>query len=138
MDAAKVQLVRQSLGRCLVNRAEGRSFLDAFYAEFLASDPRIRPLFAATEMEKQKHLLQHGLAMLIMYGGGSGLAMSAIGQLAVRHDRDHLDIEPGLYRLWLESLLACVRKYDKYYDDALGALWSEILEPGISAMTQAY
>ncbi|WP_165235454.1 globin [Aquisphaera insulae] len=138
MDPAKVQLVQQSFGRCLVNQAHGQSFLDAFYAEFLASDPRIKRLFSSTDLEKQKDLLKRGLTMLIMYAGGVGLAKAAIEQLAVKHGRNQLNIDPTLYRLWLKSLSTCVRKYDRKYDDALGDLWNEVLESGISAMKQAY
>ena len=138
MDPAKIQLVQQSLGRCLLARVDETSFLDAFYEEFLASDPRIRPLFARTDMEKQKHLLKHGLATLVLYSGGSGLAKTSLGQLAQKHDHDHLNIEPGMYRLWVRSLLACVKKYDRKYDATLGKAWEEVLEPGISAMSQAY
>jgi hemoglobin-like flavoprotein len=138
MDPAKVQLVRQSLGRCLLNRALDIGFLDAFYDAFLASDPRIKPLFSKTDMETQKDLLRHGLTMLIMYGGGSRMARSAVEQLAVEHDHDHLNIEPGLYRLWTDSLLACVRKYDPKCDEGLVESWSEVLGPGIAVMTRAY
>lgn len=138
MDPVKAQLVQQSLGRCLLNRVEGVGFLDAFYDEFLASDPRIKPLFAKTDMAKQRGLLRHGLAMLIMYASGTGLAKSVIEQLALSHDRNHLKIDPGMYRLWEDSLLACVKRYDRNFDDALGRHWAEALEPGIAAMKQAY
>ncbi len=138
MDPAKVQLVRQSLGRCLLNRAFASGFLDAFYDAFLASDPRIKPLFSKTDMEKQKDLLKHGLATLIMYGAGSAMAKSSVEQLALKHDHDHLNIDPGMYRLWADSLLACVRKYDAKCDDGLIKTWAEVLEPGIDVMKQAY
>ena len=36
----------------------------AFYDELLASDPRIKPMFAQTNMAKQKDLLKHGLSRL--------------------------------------------------------------------------
>jgi len=138
MDPAKAQFVQQSLGRCLLNRVEGVGFLDAFYDEFLASDPRIEPLFAKTDMAKQKDLLRHGLVMLVMYGRGAALAKSAVEQLALKHDRHHLKIDPALYRLWVNSLLACVKRYDREYDDVLGRHWAEALEPGIAVMKQAY
>lgn len=138
MDPAQAQRVQQSLGRCLLNRTQGPGFLDAFYEEFLASDPRIKPLFAQTDMAKQKGLLRHGLAMLIMYAGDVALAKSAVEQLALKHDRHHLNIDPGLYRLWVNSLLSCVKRYDKDYDDALGRHWAEVLEPGVATMQRAY
>jgi hypothetical protein len=85
MDPARVQLVQQSFGHCLLNTALGKAFLDAFYDEFLASDPRIKPMFSNTDMKKQKDLLRQGLVTLIMYGKGSGLAQIGVEQLAFRH-----------------------------------------------------
>ena len=66
MDAAKIQLVQQSFGRCLLNKPGGKAFLDAFYEDFISADSRIKPLFARTEMAKQKGLLRKGLVKLVM------------------------------------------------------------------------
>lgn len=129
---------KQSFGRCLLNRSFGKGFLDAFYDEFLASDPRIKSRFSKTDMQKQKSLLRHGLSMVIMFGSGSGVAKNAVEQLAVKHDRRHMNIAPGLYRYWVKSLLACVKKYDSNYDAALGGQWSEVLDLGVSVMTKAH
>jgi hemoglobin-like flavoprotein len=134
----KVQLVQQSWGRCLLNKSLGKDFLDAFYDELLASDPRIKPMIVRTDTAKQKDLLRHGLSMLIMYSSGSGVAKAAMQQLASRHDRTHLIVDPGLYRFWIQSLLRCVRKYDQNYEDNVGKAWNEVVEQGISVMRQAY
>jgi len=138
MEPDKTQLVQQSLGRCLLNKSLGKDFLDAFYDELLVSDPRIKPMFVRTDMAKQKDLLKHGLSMLIMYSSGIGLAKTAIQQLSSKHDRTHLNIDPGLYRFWIQSLLRCVKKYDQKYEDGLGKAWNEVVEQGISVMKQAY
>ncbi len=138
MEPDKAQLVQQSLGRCLLNKNAGKDFIDAFYDEFIAIDRRIKPLFANTDMAKQRSLLRQGLTMLIMYHSGVGLARTSVRQLASKHDRTHLKIDPGLYDAWIESLLRCVKKYDPKYDDELAGLWNEVLEPGISAMKEAY
>lgn len=138
MTPEKNQLIQQSLGRCLLNKSPGKGFLDAFYDELLASDPRIKPMFARTDMAKQKELLKHGLTMLVMYSTGAAMAKTAIQQLAVKHDRAHLNIDTGLYRFWIESLLRCVKKYDPKYDETLGKAWNEVLNQGIMVMKQAY
>ena len=54
--------------------------------------------------------------MLIMYSSGSGLAWTTIKQLALKHDHAHMNIDPGLYRFWIQSLLRCVSEYDQDYD----------------------
>ena len=138
MDAAKVQLVQQSFGRCLTNQQDGKLFFDAFYDEFIASDPRIKPLFAKTDMAKQKSLLREGMVRLMMFAGGSETAKTSIARLAVKHDRTNLNIDPALYQFWLKSLLACAEKYDPKIDPATLAAWSEVLETGIKEMKAAY
>lgn len=138
MNPDVVQRVQQSFGRCLLNASHSKGFLDAFYDEFLASDPRIKPHFSKTDMQKQKDLLRHGLAMLMMLGAGSPLAQRTVDQLAAKHDRNHLNIAPDLYRFWVKSLLTCVRTYDDSYDAAIGDAWSKVLDAGVAVMTKAY
>ena len=58
--------------------------------------------------------------------------------LAVKHDRSHLNVETALYPLWVNSLLACVEKYDPKCDAALRRIWNEVLDVGIRVMKQAY
>ena len=78
MTPGNTQLIQPSLGRCLLNKSLGKDFLDAFYDELLASDPRIKPMFAQTDLAKQNDLLKHGLTMSVMCGSGVGLAKTAI------------------------------------------------------------
>ena len=138
MDPDVVQRVQQSFGRCLLNTSQGKGFLDAFYDEFLMSDPRVKPHFSKTDMQKQKDLLRRSISMLILFGSGSGLAKSAVENLALRHDRNHLNIVPDLYRFWVKSLLACIATYDQSYDALVAEDWSEVLKSGVAAMTKAY
>jgi hemoglobin-like flavoprotein len=76
--------------------------------------------------------------MLIMFGSGTGLAKSSIDQLAVKHDHNHLNIDPGMYRIWMKSLLTCIQKYDPKYDADLGKTWADLLNLGIDVMKQAF
>jgi len=138
VTAEDVQLVQQSLGRCLLNKSVEQSFLDAFYDAFLASDSRIPPMFDRTDMTKQKNLLRQGLTMLLMYSKNTPLARSAIEQLAIKHSRRQLNIAPELYPLWVNSLLTCVEKYDPDFDASLREKWHQSLATGIEAMTKAY
>jgi hemoglobin-like flavoprotein len=138
MDPALIQAVQQSLGRCLLNERLGKGFLDAFYDEFLTSDPRIKPMFAKTDMKKQKDLLRQGLMTLLMYAKKSPLATSAIKQLAAKHSRQQLNVPPQLYPLWKQSLLKCIDSYDLELTPQLRKDWSESLDSGIEAMKAAY
>lgn len=138
VDTDRIPLVQQSLGRCLLNKKLGKDFLDAFYDTFLNIDPRIKPLFAKTDMKKQKALLKQGLMTLIMYAKGSALAKSAVDQLAVKHDRQHENIDPAFYPLWVKSLMECIKQYDPQYSPDLQDSWSGVLELGIATMKKAY
>lgn len=138
VDTDKIPLVQQSLGRCLLNKKPGKDFLDDFYETFLACDPRIKPLFAKTDMQKQKDLLRQGLITLIMYANGSAMAKTSVEQLAVKHDRQHVKIDPALYPLWVKSLMECIKRYDPKCDLELQKLWTSVLDVGISVMKQAY
>lgn len=138
MDATKVQAVQHSFGRCLLNKPNGKSFFDAFYEDFLASDSRIKVLFVKTDLAKQKKLLREGLVKLIMYAGGSEAAKSSVAELALSHGSRNLNIDPALYRIWLKCLLGCVKKYDPKLDAAATTAWTEALELGIKVMREAY
>ncbi len=138
MDAARAEIVEQSLMRCLKHDAARKEFMDAFYDEFLASDPRIRAKFVKTHMHRQKEMLRAGLVRLIMFASGSASGRATVDDLAKLHSRNYFNIEPDMYDQWLRSLLTCVRQYDRQFDSALEKLWIELFTEGIAVMKKAY
>ena len=61
--------VKESYSRCCVNP----KFFDLFYTNFLASHPTIAPMFAKTDMAKQKSLLRQGVSIMFMHLAGNGV-----------------------------------------------------------------
>lgn len=127
MDVAQLRL---SYGRCVASP----EFFDDFYDIFQASSPAIRERFVNTDMDKQKELLRHGLSHLIMFAGGSKAAEMKVDHLAHTHDRNHLNIEPWMYKEWLEALKKTVELHDKRLTPELMEMWKLSVQKGIDRM----
>ncbi|HSP56757.1 MAG TPA: hypothetical protein VLO12_00455, partial [Halomonas sp.] len=54
------------------------------------------------------------------------------------HGREHLDIPPHLYDLWLEALIETVRRFDDQYTDEAELAWRLVMAPGIVYMKFHY
>lgn len=137
-DANEITVVNNSYGRCLSNKVDNKTFLDAFYDAFLESGPQVKPLFANTDFSKQKNLLKQGLSMMIMVGSDSEFAKSMIAKLATRHDHTHLNISPDLYRLWEQSLLSTIEKFDNEFNPELKKVWFKFITHTTEIMKKAY
>ncbi|KXS53730.1 MAG: globin [Pseudomonadota bacterium] len=125
-------LVFQSYGRCCRNDA---FFID-FYDYFMSSSEVIKNRFINTDMAAQRHLLRNGIMQLILHARGmSDRKLRALGE---SHNRNHYDIKPEWYDLWLSSLLKTVRKHDPEHTQTLESAWVEVLTPGIQLIKGAY
>ena len=129
-----IQDVQSSFGRCGLNP----NFMDTFYKNFLASSPEIADLFKNTDFQKQKKMLQMSLNMLITHAMGTGLVEGYLQQLAEKHSRANLNIEPRHYGAWLNSLMAAVKQYDPKYSPELEKAWRTCLAPGIELLKSKY
>lgn len=130
------QIFDLSFERCL-NSKEPHSFFKCFYERFLAADPRVAQAFRNTDMAKQETMLEKSLyRLLVFYTTNS--SDDYIETIAVRHNRQHLDITPDLYDLWLEKLLATVAEFDPLFDDNIELAWKLVLAPGITYMKHKY
>lgn len=125
-------LVFQSYGRC----CRKDDFFVDFYDFFMSSSDTIRNRFLKTDMEAQRHLLRNGIMQLILHARGmSDRKLRALGE---SHNRNHYDIKPEWYTLWLEALLKTVRRHDPDYTTELGKAWREVLNPGIELIRGSY
>lgn len=127
-------ICRASLRRCNSNP----EFLDIFYDRFISSSQKVAEKFEHVDMEKQKQTLKRSLRMLIMSGRGDDTAVMFLRQVAERHSRRGLNIEPGMYAPWLESLIATVQQVDVDFSPEVEQAWREILGRGIEYMIAAY
>ena len=126
MSQMQVQLAEASYHRC----AESAAFYTSFYRHLLASDPRIPPMFASTEFERQHRLLKHALGLLIIFAKRANPAL--LDRIADRH----LEVGVGdeLYPFFVESLVRTVAELDPEYTPQVGEAWRVAMEPGLEYM----
>jgi len=133
---AQVDAFRASLKRCL-GKAD---FLRQFYELFVASSPEVREKFRNTDFPRQTRILADSLYMMAVAAQleHDSAAWGEMERLARRHDRNDLDIRPGLYDLWLECLLKAASVYDSEFSPAIEAAWRETLRVGIQYLSSRY
>lgn len=120
----------RSYGRCVLNP----KFLDRFYERFTAKSPVIRQMFAKTEMAKQKQLLRSGISFLLQFANGSVYASGKVQELGLSHSREHLDIKPLMYPIWLDALMETVEEFDSEFTPETRKEWLVALNRGVEKM----
>jgi len=134
MDSEARMKVQTSFGRCLTHER----FFDRFYEIFVASHPGIRPMFARTDMFRQKGLLRHGLMSALMYAESDLMAKACIDRIRESHGRSRLNIRLELYRHWLVGIVQAVSDCDPEFMPALGRLWRGALLPAAECIQSGY
>jgi hemoglobin-like flavoprotein len=128
-ESGPARIAQQSYERCLM----APDFFAYLYEQLLASDPRIPPMFAKTEFPKQHRLLQHGIGLLLIYARRADDEL--LERLAARHSQRGMNIEPGMYRHFVTSLLAAVRRADPQCNDEVEEAWRQAVRPGLDFMS---
>jgi len=123
---SQLELAQASYARCL----QAPEFFRSFYNRFLASDPAIPPYFAETRFDRQDKLLQHGIALLLIYAKRPNPGL--LDRIAERHGPGDLRIPARLFAPFTESFIASVRQFDPAFDAAVEAAWRAALAPGIA------
>lgn len=132
---AQYALVKDEYSRCLIRP----TFFDDFYKEFTSQSLEIRQKFANTEMTAQKDALRAGLTFLIMYAEGkSAFAADKLDKLGDSHKKSRLNIRPDLYPLWMQSLIATVKKHVVSFNDASLKAWQAVLQNGVNRIKSHY
>jgi len=126
MSQTQVQLAEASYHRC----AESGAFYSTFYDRLLASNPRIPPMFARTEFDRQHRLLKHALGLLIIYAKRANPIL--LDRIADRHVE--VGVTDDLYPFFVESLVLTVAEHDPEYSPLVGEAWRVALEPGLEYM----
>ena len=125
-------VAQRSYTRCL----RAPAFFADFYERLLASNPAIPPMFSGTVPPKQHKLLRHGLGLLLSYANEPDDVL--LERLAARHSERGIDVPPGLYEHFVESLVRTIEQHDAHFDQETEAAWREALAPGIDFMTSRY
>jgi len=113
-------LFLESVERCLATEA----FIPSFYDRFLLSSDEVRNKFRFTDFEHQNKMLARSLREL--------------HHRAATHDRDHLNIRPELYSLWLDALIESAKTVDVEWGDKVKSAWRTILGHAIGHMSRKY
>lgn len=101
------ELFLQSVGRCLASEA----FIPAFYDRFLSASDEIKNKFRFTDFDKQNAMLRRSLELAAGATSGDPESLREISARAETHDRYHLNVEPRLYDIWLETIIETARDY---------------------------
>jgi len=131
------QLFDASYERVLSREVGGQDFFDAFYRHFTATSDEVAAKFRHTDMPRQQAMLKKAFYRLLSFFASSDTDYY-LEKIAVLHDRRHLDIRPGLYDLWLESLIVTVRRFDPAFDADIELAWRLVMTPGIVFMKFHY
>ncbi|MBI4001835.1 MAG: globin [Nitrospira defluvii] len=135
MSVAADNPVKVSYGRCCVHPA----FFDRFYNIFLESHPKIKPMFANTDMTKQKSLLRQGLSMLLMHVEGNRFGTQGMEKIAESHSRrGKVKVDPGMYDYWIDSLLKAIKECDPQCTPLLEQEWKTTLKAGTKFLASKY
>lgn len=124
---------KASLQRCI----EKSAFLDDFYEAFQAASEEVRDKFKNTDFSNQKFILRASL-YIMETAADSDQAVPALLDLAKVHDRQHYEIKPELYDIWLDCMISAVAKNDPEYSKAVEDAWRHTMGPGIDVMKAAY
>lgn len=110
----------------------------SFYEIFFAKSPEIPPMFAKTDMERQKQDAMASVLMALRLASGDSIARQYIQEIAETHSRRGYRIRPELYDLWLDALCEAVARHDPQYTAALENSWRLAMRPAIDLMITSY
>lgn len=128
------EVFHDSYERCCADPA----FLDVFYEELLTVSTEIAHKFKNTDFERQKRVLKASILIMMTCASGIEGSDCGIDRIAKAHDRNHADIPPELYPIWLNSLVTAVKLCDPKYQPNTGVIWRKMMKAGIQRMIALY
>lgn len=133
-EPAPRDVLLASIGRCVAS--EG--FMPSFYERFLGASAEIRHKFRFTDFPRQYQMLARSLELCAGATAGEPEALAEIRERAVTHDRNHLNIEPRFYEIWLESVIATAREFDQQWNDTVEDAWRRVLGHVVQRLIRQY
>ncbi len=118
-------------------QSAGDVFFDRFYDRFLSTSDEIRSRFSGTNMRRQKDLLKSSFFHLVNFYV-SHRDNDYLKEMAHRHSRSALDIQPTMYDSWMNCLIDTVRDTDPECTNDVLLAWTVVLAPGIAYMKYHY
>ncbi len=130
MNKGHLQEFNDSFERCIASPL----FLDRFYEKFTSSSEEVAKKFTSTNMDVQKRMLLKSLAYMMLFN----TKPEVLSSIAIKHNKEHLDIEPHLYSIWLECMIETVKETDIYFNEGTEDAWLITLQQGIDYMIGKY
>ncbi|MEH6358803.1 MAG: globin domain-containing protein [Pseudomonadales bacterium] len=124
----------KSLDRC----KENENFASSFYDRFLSTSDEIRHLFRNTNFEIQEKMLLQSLSLAAEATAGEPEALEHLSERARTHNRDHLNIEPRHYDIWLSTVITTAKAFDMEWNSDIEKAWLTILGYVIKRMVSKY
>jgi len=135
MDEKTLSTFDESLRRC--DAIPG--FLESFYKHFLDSSPKVKQKFSGTDFVRQKRALRASLYLMPLAAGDKANGPGRyLKDLAARHSQAELNIGAEFYDLWLDSLLAVVKRRDPKFSPEVEKAWEDVMMVGISYLLSHY
>jgi len=130
VDKTTTAVAKASYDRC----CEAPGFLQTFYRNFLAACPNAVPRFAHTNFEQQTKLLRHAIGLLLIFPGQPQKEPTLLARVAERHSKRDLNVDPALYRPFIDALIDTVKQFDRECTPAVEAAWRATVAPGVAYM----
>lgn len=118
-------------------RSNAGEFYAEFYAVFIEANPEAAGKFKNTDMKTQVRMLRASVALLLAYFA-TGEVSDGLRTLAERHSKRGADIPPSHYAIWLDCLIAAVRRYDPKFNEDVASAWRTVFSKGIEFMISKY
>lgn len=133
-EATPKELFLGSVGRCVA--ADG--FISAFYNRFLEASDEIKLKFQFTDFEKQNQMLKRSLELCAGATSGDPESLRELNERAQTHSRDHLNIRPEFYDVWLKTIVETASEFDEEWDDSIEAAWNRVLGYAVKHMIRKF
>jgi hemoglobin-like flavoprotein len=114
-------------------RIRGEALVERFYERFLATDERIRAMFAQTDFVRQKQMVQHGILMILNFANGDPIGSLALKRLGQRHSKE-LRVTADMYKTFIDCMTQAAADLDPQWNSRLERAWRDDLEIGIAEM----
>ena len=134
MEKAVIDAVKQSFGRALSNK----SMMGDFYNVLISKHPDIAKKFAGADLKKQQEVLKQSLSMAILFPQDNVIAKHAMDRVRGTHSHDKLNINPELYKHWLDALMSVVAQSDPEFTPQLEQHWRSVLTHAIDYIKAGY
>ena len=126
--------VKQSFARCMIKG----DIVGRFYEIFLDSHPDIKPRFAQTDFDSQKHLLRQSVNLAMMFASDNQVGKNGIKRIRQSHSKSGLNIPPDLYPYWKKSFIQAASELDQEFSDELNRQWDSVLQKTIDFIIEGY